>query len=136
MSWTAKESGFDSWQGQEIFLLTSVPTLRFHPASVQWVQGAVSPGAKLLGHEADHSPPSSAEVKHDEAILLHPHKLQGLMLNKLSTGITLPYLLGETSVKKLPFQLMRAVFDFILKMEQPGSVLPAYYLTRSLFTSC
>jgi hypothetical protein len=21
-------------------------------------------------------------------------------------------------------------------MEQPGSVLPAYYLTRSLFTSC
>jgi hypothetical protein len=52
--------------------------------------------------------------------------LQGLVLNKLSTGITLPYLLGETSVKKLLLQLMRAVFDFILKMEQPGSLLPAY----------
>jgi hypothetical protein len=31
--------------------------------SIQWVQGAFSLGVKRPGHEADHSPPSSAEVK-------------------------------------------------------------------------
>jgi len=30
---------------------------------IQWVPGALSLGVKQLGHEADHSPPSSAEVK-------------------------------------------------------------------------
>jgi hypothetical protein len=29
----------------------------------QWVPGAISLGVKLLGHETDHSTPSSAEVK-------------------------------------------------------------------------
>jgi hypothetical protein len=35
------------------------------PAPVQWVLGAVSPGVKQEGCEADHSPPSSSEVKND-----------------------------------------------------------------------
>jgi hypothetical protein len=30
---------------------------------IQWVPGAVSLGVKRLGREADHSPPSSADVK-------------------------------------------------------------------------
>jgi hypothetical protein len=30
---------------------------------IQWVLGALSLGIKQLGHEADHSPPPSAEVK-------------------------------------------------------------------------
>jgi len=30
---------------------------------IHWVPGALSQGVKQLGHEADHSPPSSAEVK-------------------------------------------------------------------------
>jgi hypothetical protein len=34
-----------------------------HPASYQWVPGALSLGVKRPGREADHSPPSSAEVK-------------------------------------------------------------------------
>jgi len=29
----------------------------------QWVKGVLSLGVKLPGREADHSPPSSAEVK-------------------------------------------------------------------------
>jgi hypothetical protein len=29
---------------------------------VQWVPSVLFPGVKWLGHEADHSPPSSAEV--------------------------------------------------------------------------
>jgi hypothetical protein len=32
-----------------------------HP--IQWVQGALSPGVKLPGLEADHSPPNFQEVK-------------------------------------------------------------------------
>jgi hypothetical protein len=30
---------------------------------IQWVPGALSPGAKWLGREADHSPLASAKVK-------------------------------------------------------------------------
>jgi len=33
-----------------------------HPP-IQWVPGALSPGVKRLGREADHSPPSSTEIK-------------------------------------------------------------------------
>jgi hypothetical protein len=35
---------------------------------MQWLLGALSPGVKLPGREADHSPPSIAEVKNDGAI--------------------------------------------------------------------
>jgi len=34
-----------------------------HPASYPVVPGAISLGVKRLGREADHPPPSSAEVK-------------------------------------------------------------------------
>jgi len=56
----AGRSGFDSWQGQEFF------SLRHH---VQTGCGAhltsYSIGTAVFspGHEANHSPPSSAEVK-------------------------------------------------------------------------
>jgi hypothetical protein len=30
---------------------------------IQWVPGALSPGVKRPGREADHSPPTSAGVK-------------------------------------------------------------------------
>jgi hypothetical protein len=33
-----------------------------HPP-MQWVLGAISPGVKRPGREANHSPPTSAEVK-------------------------------------------------------------------------
>jgi hypothetical protein len=35
---------------------------------VQWVLGALSPGVKHQGREADHSPPSCTEVKNGGAI--------------------------------------------------------------------
>jgi hypothetical protein len=40
---------------------------------IQWVQGALSPLVKRLGSEADHSSPSSVEVKDDAAIISLPH---------------------------------------------------------------
>jgi hypothetical protein len=37
-----------------------------HPSSVQWVPGVLSPGVKARpGRDADHSPPSSAEVENE-----------------------------------------------------------------------
>jgi len=40
---------------------------------IQGVQGALSPGMKQSGHEADHSPPSSAEFKNGWLYTYIPH---------------------------------------------------------------
>jgi hypothetical protein len=59
---------------------------------IQWVLGALSLGVKRPGHEADHSPPSSAEFKEWVELYLHsPICLHGVVLS-LSTGTTLPLL--------------------------------------------
>jgi hypothetical protein len=62
--------GFDSRQGQEIFLfsIASRPALGPNQLLIQWVSGGCSPGVKQPECEADHSPPSSAEVKNDGVI--------------------------------------------------------------------
>jgi hypothetical protein len=39
---------------------------------MQWVVGAPSPQVKRQGREADHSPPSSADVKNGGIILILP----------------------------------------------------------------
>jgi hypothetical protein len=56
----AGQLGFDSWQRQGFFVFTTASRLVLGPIQppTQWV-----PGVKWSGHEADHSPPSSAEVK-------------------------------------------------------------------------
>jgi hypothetical protein len=51
-----------------IFPLTSVsrPALRPTQPPAQWVPGVPSPGVKVRpGRDADHSPPSSAEVENE-----------------------------------------------------------------------
>jgi hypothetical protein len=63
--WTTGRSGFDPRQGQRIFPLASVSRLALGPTQppVQWVPGVLSPGVEARpGRDADHSPPSSAEV--------------------------------------------------------------------------
>jgi hypothetical protein len=56
---------FESWQGLGIFLFntTSRPALGPTQPPIQCVPGALSLGVKQQGREADHSPPSGAEVK-------------------------------------------------------------------------
>jgi hypothetical protein len=44
-----------------------------HPALYTMGTGAVSPGVKRQGHEADHSAPSNAEVRNGGAIPSLPH---------------------------------------------------------------
>ena len=58
------EMWFISVEGRKIFPLSKMPILPVRPTQppIQWVLGAVSPEMKLLGHEVDHLPRSSAEV--------------------------------------------------------------------------
>jgi hypothetical protein len=62
--------GFNSRQGQDIFLLSTafVPALVPTQHPIQWL-----PGAKRLGHEAYHPLPSSAVVGIDGAVSSLPH---------------------------------------------------------------
>jgi hypothetical protein len=66
--WTTGRSGFDPRRGQRIFPLASVsrPALGAHPASCTMGTGGPFPGGKARpGRDADHSPPSSAEVENE-----------------------------------------------------------------------
>jgi len=49
---------------------------------IQWVPGALSLGVERQGREADHSPPSSAEIKEFVELYLHsPIRLHGVVLS-------------------------------------------------------
>jgi hypothetical protein len=57
-------------KGKRFCLLhSSKPTLGPTQCPVQWVPGALSPGVNWPWREADHSPPSSDEVKNSGTIL-------------------------------------------------------------------
>jgi hypothetical protein len=56
-----------------IFSTMSRPSLGTTQSPTQWVSGAFSLGLKRLKREADHSPPSSAEVKNVDTIPSIPH---------------------------------------------------------------
>jgi hypothetical protein len=60
------------------------------PHNVQTSSGAptaLSPGVKLLGHEVDHSPPSTAEVKNGGAIPPISHMASWHRDNSTSTKL-------------------------------------------------
>jgi hypothetical protein len=46
-----------------LFVTVSRPALGPTQPPIQWVPGALTPGVKRPGSEADHSPPSSTEFK-------------------------------------------------------------------------
>jgi hypothetical protein len=62
--------GFDSCQGQVIFLYSTDSRLVLGPTQlpIQWVPAALSPGVKRPGCEANHLPSSRAEVKNGGVI--------------------------------------------------------------------
>jgi hypothetical protein len=63
--WTTGRSRFDPRHRRTDFSCSSVyrPALGPTQPPVQWVPGVLSPGLKRWpGRDADHSPPSSAEV--------------------------------------------------------------------------
>jgi hypothetical protein len=84
MGGTIRVLGFDSWRGLRIFLFTTASRMALGPTQppIQWVRGALSLGVKLPGREADHSPPSSDEVKECVELYLHPPiRLHGVVLS-------------------------------------------------------
>jgi hypothetical protein len=87
-------SGIDSRRGLDIFLWFTASRLTLRPTQhpILWVPGALSPGVKRLGRGADHSPPSSAKIKNDEAKPPHPIHLRGVLLNELRAESTYYYL--------------------------------------------
>jgi hypothetical protein len=87
--------GFDS-RGLENFLLTTASrtALGSTQPPIQWVPGALSQGVKRPGCEADHSPPSSAEVIEWMELYIHSPNTpswRGAHL-KHRDNFTLPYL--------------------------------------------
>jgi hypothetical protein len=70
----AGQAGFDSWQGREIFLYSSIQAdSGVQPASYPMGTSGPSLGIKRPGRETEHSPPTSAEVKNGGAIPPVPH---------------------------------------------------------------
>jgi hypothetical protein len=65
LGWGLDDRGFESRQGLGIFLFTTVSRQALEPTQppIQWVPRALSLGIKWPGREADHSLPSSAEIK-------------------------------------------------------------------------
>jgi hypothetical protein len=93
-----------------IFLFTTISrtALGSTQPPMQSVPGALSPGVKQPGRKADHSPPSSAEVK--ECMELYFHLQYTLMiwcLVKKGTGTALPLpSLFPTMCFQTPLQYM------------------------------
>jgi hypothetical protein len=71
--WTIGVLGFNSRPGLGILLFTtsSSPALGPIQSPIQWVPGSFSLGVRRPGRKADHSPPSSAEVKDWVQIYIH-----------------------------------------------------------------
>jgi hypothetical protein len=60
-----------------------------HQPPIQWVREALSLRVKRPGREADHSPPSSAEVKECEELYLHPqYAFMAWSVKKITETIT------------------------------------------------
>jgi hypothetical protein len=68
------DPGFESRKGQRIYfyLKRSRPTLGHTQPPIQCVSGTLSPGLKQPGREADHTPPSTAEVKNERGYASAP----------------------------------------------------------------
>jgi hypothetical protein len=67
-----------------IFLFITMSRMSLGPTQppIQWVPGALSLGVKWPGHEADHSPSSSAKVKECVELCLHsPIHLHNMVLS-------------------------------------------------------
>jgi hypothetical protein len=89
--------------GLGIFLFITTPrmALGYTQLPIQWVPGAFSLRVKHPGHEADHSPLSSAEVKEWVELYLHsPIRLHGMVLNlKKAQGQLYLYLINHDIVE-------------------------------------
>jgi hypothetical protein len=88
------DRGFGSQKRLGIFLVTTESRSDLGPTQppIEWVPGVLSLWVKLPGREADHSPPSSAEVKNAWSCTSAPQiPLHGVVLS-LKNRVSLPFL--------------------------------------------
>jgi hypothetical protein len=79
--------------GLGIFLFTTASRTALGPTQppIKWVPGALSLGVNRSGREADHSPPSSAEVKNAWSYTSTPPiRLHGVVLSSAQGQLYLP----------------------------------------------
>jgi hypothetical protein len=64
------QPGFNSRQGQQIFLFSTAPRPNLGPTQFpsQWILRTLASGVKRQRREADHSPPPNAELKDGGAL--------------------------------------------------------------------
>jgi hypothetical protein len=62
---------FSAGDGKFLFTTASITALVLTQPPIQWLPGAISLEINRRGREADHSPPSSVEVKECVEIYLH-----------------------------------------------------------------
>jgi hypothetical protein len=84
MAWTTKDCGFDSHQGQEIYLFSEASRLAMGLAHfpVQWTPEAVALRVKQPGREADYFclAPRQKKNKYVELYCLSPTSFYGVVL--------------------------------------------------------
>jgi hypothetical protein len=71
---------------KDLFSRASRPPLRTTQPPIQMVLRALSPGVKRQGREADHSPPSRADIKNGGTIPPLPIRLHGVVLINKAEG--------------------------------------------------
>jgi hypothetical protein len=82
--WTIRVLGFDSRRGLGVLFTTAVSrtALGSTQLPIQWIRGTLSLGVKRPEREADHSSPSSAEIKEWVELYLHsPIRLHGVVIS-------------------------------------------------------
>jgi len=95
-----------SWQGLGVFLSTTVSRLALPPsppASCPVGTRALSLGVKQLGHEANHSPPTSAKVKGGAIPSLLQYIFMAWCLVKHRDNFTFTCLLAAVDVAFVKF---------------------------------
>jgi hypothetical protein len=92
MGWiTGVQFSAEAMMGSFLFDSASRTALGPTQPPIQWVPGALSMGVKWSGREADHSPPSSAEVKSVWSYVSTPSmRLHGVVLSLKNTWTNLP----------------------------------------------
>jgi hypothetical protein len=69
-------------QGKVLNFRASRSALRPIQPPIQWVLGDLSPGVKIPGREAGHSPPTTSEIKKNVDLYIHsPIRLHGVVLS-------------------------------------------------------
>jgi hypothetical protein len=121
--------------GLEIFFFTIASRTALGPTQplIQWVPGSLSLAVKRPRREADHSPPSSAEVKEWAELYLHsPIRLPGVVLSYLFICSILCFLFIVRNCISQPYKTSGKIIVSVLEFLQMKLNLPIFSL--SLFS--